>query len=201
MNVLRIVSSGQISRQRRMRSSVSADARGPLHAPQDARAGVLERHVEVRQQLALGHQRDHVVDVRVRIDVVQPHPDAELAEPRTALMRVGTQPRQPRCVASRRRRRWCPARSPATPSRRRAPGARPRRSTSSIGRRHEVAAHRRDDAEAAAVVAALGDLQVRVVARRQLHALRRHQIEERIVRRRQVRRGSPTPPTRSPAVR
>jgi hypothetical protein len=41
---------------------------------------VLERHVEIGQHLALGHQRDHVVDVRVRIDVVQAHPHAELAQ-------------------------------------------------------------------------------------------------------------------------
>ena len=47
---------------------------------------------------------------------------------------------------------------------------------------HEVAAHRRDDAEGAAVVAAFGDLQVRVVPRRELDALRRHQVDERIVR-------------------
>ena len=31
------------------------------------------------------------------------------------------------------------------------------------------------------MIAALGDLQVRVVARRELHALRRHEIDERIV--------------------
>ena len=52
--------------------------------------------------------------------------------------------------------------------------------------RDEVAAHRRDDAEAAAMVAALGDLQVRVVPRRQLDAGRRHEVGVRIVRLRQV---------------
>ena len=50
----------------------------------------------------------------------------------------------------------------------------------------EAPAHRGDDAEAAAVVAAFRDLQVRVVARRQPHALRRQQVEERLVLRRQV---------------
>src|SRR6185436_11625789 len=49
------------------------------------------------------------------------------------------------------------------------------------GAADEVAAQARDDAEAAAVIAALGNLQVRVVARRELHALRRHEIDERIV--------------------
>jgi hypothetical protein len=41
-----------------------------------------------------------------------------------------------------------------------------------------------DDAEGAAVVAAFGDFQIRVVARRQLDALRRHEIDEGIVFRR-----------------
>jgi hypothetical protein len=50
----------------------------------------------------------------------------------------------------------------------------------------EIAAHRRDDAEAAAVVAALRDLQVGIVLRRQLDAGRRHQVTERVVRLRQV---------------
>ena len=48
----------------------------------------------------------------------------------------------------------------------------------------EVAAQLRDDAEAAAVVAALGNLQVGVVPGRQPQALRRHQLEEGRVRRR-----------------
>ena len=52
--------------------------------------------------------------------------------------------------------------------------------------RHEIAAQRRDDAERAAVVAALADLQVRVVAGRELHTLRRHQVDERVVGSRQV---------------
>ncbi|MDR8763954.1 hypothetical protein FEP90_05680 [Burkholderia multivorans] len=55
------------------------------------------------------------------------------------------------------------------------------------GTRHQIATHRRDDAERAAVVAAFGNLQVRIVARRELDAGRRHEIDERIVRLRQVR--------------
>ena len=46
---------------------------------------------------------------------------------------------------------------------------------------HQIATHGRDDAEGAAVVAAFGNFQVRVVARRQLHALFRHQAQERVV--------------------
>ena len=69
--------------------------------------------------------------------------------------------------------------------------------TSPIGPRHEVAAHRRDDAERAAVVAAFGDLQVRVVLRRELDALRRHEVGERIVR---LAAGARAPPSSPPAV-
>ena len=42
----------------------------------------------------------------------------------------------------------------------------------------EIAAHRRDDAEGAAMVAALGNLQIAVVARGQLEPGFRHQVEE-----------------------
>ena len=41
---------------------------------------MLEGDVEIGQHLALGHQLDHVVDMRIGIDVVQPHPGAERAE-------------------------------------------------------------------------------------------------------------------------
>ena len=51
-----------------------------LHGLEHFRAGVLEGDVQVRQDLARGHQRDDVVDVRVWVDVVQAHPDAHAAE-------------------------------------------------------------------------------------------------------------------------
>ena len=54
--------------------------RRPLHALSTSGTRVLERDVEIGQHLAFRHQRDDLVDVRVGIDVVQPHPDAELAE-------------------------------------------------------------------------------------------------------------------------
>ena len=82
MNVERIVSDGTAL-------APFADAlqrlrlgRRPLHRLQDLRARVLERHVEIRQHLAVGHERNQIVDVRIRIDVVQAHPRAELAERR-----------------------------------------------------------------------------------------------------------------------
>ena len=49
---------------------------------------------------------------------------------------------------------------------------------------YQIAAERRDDAEGAAVVAAFRNLEIGVVARRQLDALRRQKIDERFVRRR-----------------
>ena len=51
------------------------------------------------------------------------------------------------------------------------------------GARGETSAKFGDDAERAAVVAALGDLQIGVVARRELDALLGDQVEERVVRR------------------
>ena len=50
--------------------------------------------------------------------------------------------------------------------------------------RDEIAAQARNDAERAAVVAALGNLQIGVMPGCELDALCRHEIEERIVRRR-----------------
>jgi hypothetical protein len=45
----------------------------------------------------------------------------------------------------------------------------------------QFSAHRGDDAEAAAVVAAFGNLQIGVVARSQLDALGRYQVDQRVV--------------------
>ncbi len=44
------------------------------------------------------------------------------------------------------------------------------------GTAHQVAAQRRDDAEAAAMVAAFGNLQISEMLRGEAHALRRHQV-------------------------
>ena len=41
---------------------------------------MLERHVEVRQDLALGHERNDVIDRRIRVNVVQADPDAEAGQ-------------------------------------------------------------------------------------------------------------------------
>ena len=51
-----------------------------LHGLEDFRARVLEGDIEIGQHLALGHQADDLVDMRVGVDILQPHPGAELAE-------------------------------------------------------------------------------------------------------------------------
>ena len=80
MKVERIVRLGQIVPPARdaLRASLLAPPAG--HAFENVGTGVLKRHVEIRKDLAVSHQGDDVVDMRVGIDVVQPHPDAELAE-------------------------------------------------------------------------------------------------------------------------
>src|SRR3546814_9762951 len=49
-----------------------------LHGFQYLGAGMLEGNVQVRQYLALGHQGNDFVDMRVGIHLVQPRPDAAL---------------------------------------------------------------------------------------------------------------------------
>ena len=49
---------------------------GGFIARSTAGAGVLERDVEIGEQQPLGHQRDDLVDVRVGVDIVEPHPRA-----------------------------------------------------------------------------------------------------------------------------
>ena len=41
---------------------------------------MLQRHIEVRQDQAFGHQRQQVVDMRVGVDVVQSRPGRQLPE-------------------------------------------------------------------------------------------------------------------------
>ena len=190
MNVLRMVSSGQISRQRRMRCEIVLGVRRTLHQLENARAGVLKRHVEVGQELALRHQRDDLVHVRIRVHVVQPHPDAEFGQ------------RSRQIGHARLERTSAPEAGAVFDVH--AVGARVLRDDEELldsrldqvlgflhhladGPAHEVAAHRRDDAEGASMVAPFGDLDVRVVSRRELDALRRNEVGERIVRFGQVR--------------
>ena len=80
MNVERIARSGQIARHLWMRSSVFEWRSRTPHRLQHGRRGMLKRNVEVGEDFALGHQANHVIDMRVRVDVVQSDPGSEVAE-------------------------------------------------------------------------------------------------------------------------
>ena len=41
---------------------------------------MLERNIEVRQDLAIGHQRDDLINMRIGIDIMQPDPCAQTAQ-------------------------------------------------------------------------------------------------------------------------
>ena len=92
MKVERMARSGQVSRQRRCARASSPDARAGASpsAPSGSRAG---RECRDKAGRALGHQRQHLIDMRIGIDVMQPHPGAERAE---RLRRSGSAPRGPR---------------------------------------------------------------------------------------------------------
>ena len=182
MKVERMARSGTMARQRADAVQRLLAGGRALHRLQDPRAGMLEGDVEVGKDLALGHQRDDLVDMRVGIDVVEADPGAERAQLAGEIDELG-------------------AHVALLPAARRvfhvdAVGAGVLRDDQQFlhaglhqplglaqhvgGRaRDEIAAQLRDDAEGAAVIAAFGNLQIGVVARRQLDALRRHQVDER----------------------
>src|SRR5690606_3078757 len=152
---------------------VRLTARRPLHRAQDAGMGMLERHVQVGKHLALGHQFEHLVHVRIGIDVVQADPGAELAQLARELPHAGPD------GAAAHESGAVPHIHPI--------GAGVLRDDEELaataidqgtrlaqhvadGPAHQVSPQRRDDAEAAPVVAALGDLEIRVVPRGQAHA-------------------------------
>jgi hypothetical protein len=41
---------------------------------------MLEREAEITQHAAIGHQRQHAIYMRIGINVMETHPDAERAE-------------------------------------------------------------------------------------------------------------------------
>ena len=157
------------------------------HGLEHSGRGVLEGNVEVGKDLARGHQRDDVIHMRVGIDIVHPHPGAEVAqflghvvELRAHLAAVEL--RRPildvdaigaGVLADDQQFLDAGLDQPLGLVEHRGHGA-----------GNEIAADRGDDAEGAAVVAALGNLQIGIVPRRQVQALRRHQIEARVMQRR-----------------
>ena len=103
MNVLRIVRSGRARRHAVSRSSTFSGAAGrfiSLRMRGLACWNGTSRYGEKPGlAAAVAHQRDHVVDVRVRVDVVQPHPRAVLARQSGELARELVHPRLDRASA------------------------------------------------------------------------------------------------------
>ena len=168
-----------------------------LHAFKDVGVAVLQRHVQIGQHFALCHQRQQFVHRGVGVNIVQAHPGAvrcgdlaqgfdqfkgagfyRLAVPKTgAVLRVHAVGRgvladdqQFFDAAFKKRARFIEYIADRA--------------------RYQVSAHGGDDAKGAAVVTAFADLQVGVVARRELDAgyakALRHQIDKRVVRLGQV---------------
>ena len=169
-----------------------------FHQLEDPRACMLERDVEIRQQTAargvVGHQCNHVIHMRVRINVVQPHPCAVLGG-----------------EISQRTRELSHLRAYRAPM----PETGPIPNIDAIRARvlrdheqllhaglqqsfgfdehvadrsaHEIAAHRRDDAKRAAMIATFADLQIGVMLWGELDSLQWNEIDEWIMRLRQMR--------------
>ena len=141
---------------------------------------MLERDVEIGKDEPFGHQRDDLIDMRIGIDIVEPHPGGDSAELAGEIGHV---------------RHHLAA----------LPGARLLADIDAVGRRvladdqqllrprrdqllrlledrvgppaDEIAAQARDDAEGAAMIAAFGDLQIAVMAGRQLQPRVGHQVQ------------------------
>ena len=58
------------------------------HGLQHIRAGVLQGHVQIRQDFSLRHQLHDFLNVRVRVDVMQAHPHAHLAKFRAEIDQI-----------------------------------------------------------------------------------------------------------------
>src|SRR5882762_9153538 len=156
---------------------------------QHGSASVLKRHIEIGQHAPLCHEGDDVVDVRVGINIVQPDPHPQGAQPAGQvdeaslidLIAPGAGRIADVCAVCARVLRDD---EQLLDSSLYEPLAFAQHVVDPPAR--ELAAHGRDDAEAALVVAALRDLQISIVAGREPHPLRGHEIEEWIVLRGQV---------------
>ncbi len=160
------------------------DGAGTLHQFQDARAGMLQRDIEVGQYLAIAHQGDDVIHVRIGVDVVQTHPDIELGQlfaqghhaglDRHAVVEAGAvldvHAIGGGVLGDHQDLLHAGLFQALGLSQYLADGA-----------AHQIPAHGGDDAEGAAVVAAFGNLQVGVVTRGQLDAVGRHQAGKGVV--------------------
>ena len=143
---------------------------------------MLEGNVEVGKDEPFGHQRNDVVHVGVGVDIMQPHPGAELAEFTRQIGHVGADlftlphPRlMPDVDAIGAGVLTDDQQLPRSGSDELLGLAQYRVGAAA----DEVAAKVRDDAEGAAVIAALGDLQIAIMPGRELETRFGHQINER----------------------
>src|SRR6516165_9178568 len=146
----------------------------PFHPAQHGGCRMLKRDVEIGQHLALCHQRDDLVHMRVGVDVVQPHPGAELAKCAGEIEKfrphLAPLPRARRIFevdpvgrsVLRNNQKLLHARGDEALGLAQHVGG---------GPRDQIAPQFRDDAEAAAIVAALRNLQIGIVPGRKLDAL------------------------------
>jgi hypothetical protein len=95
MKVERMARSGQMSRQRARRSSVFSWCAGRRMAFRTAGEACWKGMSRIGQDLALGHQRQHMIDVRIGVDVVQAHPGAERAQRSSEVEEAGRRAARP----------------------------------------------------------------------------------------------------------
>mmetsp|Transcript_26280 Transcript_26280/g.62263 ORF Transcript_26280/g.62263 Transcript_26280/m.62263 type:complete len:457 (+) Transcript_26280:435-1805(+) len=160
-----------------------------LHALEHVGVGMLEGHIQIGQHQAFGHQRQHLVHMRVGVDVVQAHPGTKRLGKLAQLRNEVQHPRLDRLAVPETGPVFdvhAVGRGVLADDQQLLHAALEQRAglVQHIADRagHQVSAHARDDAEGAAVVAALADLQVRVVLGRQLDAVARHQVHEGVMR-------------------
>ena len=141
---------------------------------------MLERDVEIGEDQPFGHQRDDLIDMRIGIDIVEPHPGGDSAELAGEIGHVRhdlaalPHPRFladihaiSRGVLADDQQLLGPRRDQLL-----------RLLEDRVGApADEIAAQARDDAEGAAMVAAFGDLQIAVMAGRQLQPRVGHQVQ------------------------
>ena len=145
---------------------------------------MLEGHIQIGQYAPLGHERNDLIDARVGVDIVQPHPGPEFAQRSGQLEHPGTQ-RTP-APESGSVTDVNPVSTRILRDHQQLTHA---RAHQILGLGHHIAnraadqitAHLRDDAKGTAMVAAFRNLEIGVVPWRESYALWRHQALERIV--------------------
>ena len=143
--------------------------------------GVLEGDVEIGQHQTFGHQGHEVAHMRIGVDIVQPHPGAERAQIAGEVGDMGAVALVGGVAQVKAVGRGVLADDEEFPD----PGGDEFFGLAQDGMggaADERAAHRGDDAEAAGVIAAFGNLEIAVVPRRELDARRGQEVDEGVGR-------------------